>query len=105
MDVIDDLLRKANTPEDEIQKMDDELKKHIYENSLSQEEVEYVNITEEQNKLNITRSDSEIPESDLKLSVAAFKVYGKEQIDIYTSYEWLVPVKPKGKDYFGIFYT
>lgn len=23
------------------------------------------------------------------------------QVDIYPSYEWKVPVKPKGKDYFG----
>lgn len=98
IEVIDNLLRDANTPENEIQDMDDELKKYIYENSLSQKEVEYIDVTKEQN---MTKSQSEIPESDLKLSVTAFKVSGKEQIDIYTSYEWLVPVKPKGKDYFG----
>ena len=100
IDIIDDLLRKANTPEDKIKKMDNELKKHIYENSLSKKEVKYVDITEEQNN-NIARVNSEIPDSNLKLSVTAFKVYGKQQIDIYTSYEWLTPVKPKGKDYFG----
>lgn len=100
---IDALLREANTPESEIEAMEDELKRMIYENTLSQGEVEYVAVEKEEVAENMARSINgyAISESDLRLSVTAFKVSGAEQVEIYPSYEWLVPVKPKGKDYFG----
>lgn len=99
---IDSLLRKANTPENEIEQMDDEFKRFIYENSLSKGNVEYINVTQEQGTGIMTRAAGyTIPTSELKLSVIAFKYPNKNQVDIYPSYEWLVPTKPKGKDYFG----
>ena len=99
IETIDELLREANTPENKIATMDDELKRFIYENSLSQNKVEYIDVTQEPST--VARSGYTISTSDLKLSVSAFKVYGADQVDVYPSYEWLVPTKPNGKDYFG----
>ena len=102
IEFIDSLLREANTPESKIQQMDDELKRFIYENSLSKENVEYIEVTrEEKPEITTMAAGQEIPKSELKLSVIAYKVSGANQVEIYPSYEWLVPVKPKGKDYFG----
>lgn len=98
---IDNLLREANTPESEIEAMEDELKMLIYEKTLSQGDVEYITVEKESSAGSMARSGYAIPESELKLSVSAFKVSGAEQVDIYPSYEWLVPVQPKGKDWFG----
>lgn len=101
IEYIDNLLREANTPEDKIQSMDEELKRYIYENSLSRDDVEYIDVTQEQNAANMARAGYAIPTNELRLSVSAYKVSGKQQVDIYPSYEWLVPVEPKGKDFFG----
>lgn len=82
--------------------MDEELKRFIYENSLSQGEVEYINVSSEHSDNYSPKATGyTIPSSDLKLSVSAFKVTGSEQVDIYPSYEWLVPTQPKGNDYFA----
>lgn len=101
IDEIDNLLREANTPESKISEMDDDLKRFIYENSLSREDVEYINVEKEETTGGSARTGDQISQSELKLSVIAFKVYGQEQVAIYPTYEWLVPVKPRGKDYFG----
>ena len=101
IEVIDNLLREVNTPESQIQLMDDELKMSVYENSLSKGVVQYVDVSQEECAEPLRASGYAIPTSQLKLSVTAFKVQGKQKVDIYPSYEWLVPVKPKGKDYFG----
>ncbi len=98
---IDSLLREANTPEHVIQTMDDELKRHIYDNSLSKDKVEYIEVTQDLETSNLTKSGYTISKSELQISVVAFKVAGKEQVDIYPAYEFLVPVKPIGKDYFA----
>lgn len=98
---IDALLRAANTPETEIDTMSDELKLMIYENTLSQTEAEYVPVVKEASTGDLIGDMYIIPESELQLSVSAFKLANTEQIDIYPCYEWLVPVQPKGKDWFG----
>lgn len=98
---IDALLRVANTPETEINAMSDELKLMIYENTLSQTEAEYVPVVKEASTGDLIGDMYIIPESELQLSVSAFKLANVEQIDIYPCYEWLIPVQPKGKDWFG----
>lgn len=101
MEKIDALLRAANTPETEIDAMSDELKLMIYENTLSQTKAEYIPVIREEAAGNMERSQYTISKSALKLSVSAFKVSGAEQVDVYPSYEWLIPVQPKGKDWLG----
>ena len=98
---IDSLLREANTPESMIETMEDELKCMIYENTLSKGEVEYITVEKDSSAGSMSRAGYEISEDDLVLSVIAFKVLGKEQVEVYPSYEWKIPVKPKGKDYFA----
>lgn len=101
IDYIDQLLRAANTPEEQIEAMDDDLKRLIYENSLSNNDVEYIDVTKEQTADSMARSGDQISESDLVLRVTAYKVSGQDQVDIYPYYQWLTPVRPKGKDCFS----
>lgn len=99
---IDDLLREANMPESEITEMDDELKRFIYENTFSEAKAEYIKVEKDESSgISLISTGYAISENELKLSVTAFKVEGAEQVDIYPSYEWLVPTKPNGKDWFG----
>lgn len=98
---IDEILIKANTPKEVVEKLDDELKKMIYLNSG--EDIEYIEAKKEVTEKDVSlvkSSGYEIPESDLEISVVAYK-NGTDQIDIYPSYKWKTPVRPKGKDYFG----
>ena len=95
---IDSILRNAGTPEDKLAAMDDETKLFIYQNSG--EDIEYIEVKEEP-KL-ATYSNSQIPPEELVISVNAYK--NGNNVDIYPKYQWMVPVKPRGKDYFG-YYT
>lgn len=101
IDYIDHLLREANTPESQIEAMDDALKRTIYENSLCKADVEYIEVTREQTAGSMAKSVHDISESDLELSVVAYKESGENQVAIYPSYEWLTPIEPNGKDYFS----
>jgi|GEM_PF-2554901 len=100
MSEIDEILLKANTPKDVLDNMDDELKTMIYLNSG--EDIEYIDVEKEESKdIPMLRSTGyEISDNDLEIKVLAF-VHGADQVDIYPSYEWLTPVQPVGKDYFG----
>lgn len=98
---INEMLRDSNMPEDKIDELDDETKRFIYENSLSKGNVEYVEVKEENTATLNARAQDAISESELKLSVTAFKVDGQNRVDVYPAYQWLTPVKPKGKDSFG----
>ncbi|MGN7762404.1 hypothetical protein [Paenibacillus sp. 22594] len=98
---IDQILRDSGTPDNVIKGMDEDLKRLIYENSGSSPELKYVEVEKEAPKgIGLFSSGYSIPSSDLKIEVFAFKV-GSTQVDIYPTYEWLTPTKPKGKDYFG----
>ncbi len=103
IEMIDGLLRDANTPENIIRSMDDELKLFIYETSLSKGVSEYIEISAEQSAENMARSSYEISRNDLEIEVTAFLSSNGTQVDIYPVYEWLTPVKPVGKDYFSYF--
>ena len=93
---IDAIFKKANVPEEKLQELDEELKKFIISNSGT--DIEYVEVVKEDNV--IPRADGyTISDEDLSLSVIVLK--SGNQLEIYPIYEWLTPVKPKGKDYFG----
>ncbi|MGE6579218.1 hypothetical protein [Paenibacillus xylanexedens] len=96
---IDQILRDSGTPENIISGLDDELKQMIYENSGSSPELKFIEVQQEVVP-QLFASGYSIPSSDLKIEVLAFSV-GSGKADIYPIYEWLKPVKPKGKDYFG----
>lgn len=79
---IDSLLREANAPESMIETMGYELKRMIYNNTLSKEDVEYINVKEELTAGNMARAEYNLSDDELKLSVIAFKVLGVEQVEI-----------------------
>ena len=93
---LDTILRDANVPDEKLEDMDVEFKRFIIETSGT--DMEYVETVREQTP-NTRAGEYTIPTSELKLEVYAFK--SGNILSIYPSYEWLVPVKPKGKDYFG----
>lgn len=93
---IDAFFEKANVPEQKIEELDDELKKFIISNSGTN--IEYVEVIREE--IVAPRANGyTISTTELSLSVVVFK--SGNQLEIYPTYEWLTPTKPKGKDYFG----
>lgn len=95
----DEFLLNAGTPQNVIDEMDPELKQLIYETS-SKEAITYVETGIDPTIPQTYADGYEISSSDLAMDVTAYKT-SSGKLNIYPSYEWKIPVRPKGKDYFG----
>lgn len=93
---LDEVLEAAEVPETELEEMDVELKRFIIENSGTN--IEYVETVREEDAT-LRSGEYTIPDNELKIDVYAFR--SGNILSIYPLYEWLKPVKPVGKDYFG----
>ena len=93
---LDTILQNAKVPDEKLEDMDIELKRFIIETSGT--DMEYVETVRE-DTVKTRAGEYEIPTSQLKLEVYAFR--SGNILSIYPLYEWLVPIKPKGKDFFG----